>query len=311
MQFFNLNNIPKNINYPDIYFTYQYGDSCEFSDKAIWELCKYKDLIYVYLKTEYIFQNITYYNLITPYGYSGYYFENKETYNEFIPLFRDESKKKNYLTEIVRQNPYINVNINKYYDIKTFKITFGVNLINYKSLTYYLKNTHKDNRRSFNTAIKNNMLFKIEEYNQENLLKFLNIYNLTMKYLNSNDYYYFNKEYYQSFFLIKDNLFFGNAYYQDKLIASFIIFKNNNLLHYHLGGSYLEYRKLRPNNFIHCSVIEYGINNGYKLYHLGGGLKDNDSLYNFKNKIADSKFDYVIYKNILNKEIYNKINNAE
>ena len=58
--FYNLNNVPENINYPDIYFTHEYGKACEYSDDANWELCQYKDLIYVYLKKEYIFEDIKY-----------------------------------------------------------------------------------------------------------------------------------------------------------------------------------------------------------------------------------------------------------
>ena len=34
-----LNNLPENINYPDIYFTLEYGKVCKYSDDAIWELC--------------------------------------------------------------------------------------------------------------------------------------------------------------------------------------------------------------------------------------------------------------------------------
>ena len=40
---------------------------------------------------------------------------------------------------------------------------------------------------------------------------------------------------------------------------------------------------------------------------MGGGLKDNDSLYDFKNKIGDKTFEYTIYKNILNHKVYDKI----
>ena len=45
-----------NIEYIDVYFSHDYGEACEYSDNAIWELCQYKDLIYVYLKKEYIEQ---------------------------------------------------------------------------------------------------------------------------------------------------------------------------------------------------------------------------------------------------------------
>ena len=299
-----LNNLIKT-DYPDIYFTPEYGKACEYSDNAIWELCQYKDLIYVYLKKEFIFEGKKYYDLITPYGYSGYNFENQETYDEFIPLFREEAKRKNYLTEVVRQNPYINIDLN--YDKILSRTTFGINL---KNITFdaYLKDTHKDNKRGYKIANKNNLEFKIEDFNEENLNKFTYIYNKTMDKLNSTNYYYFNTKYFKSLINDNKNIFLASVYLKNELIASCIIFKyNNKFLHYHIGGSLLEYRNLRPNNFLHIKVIEYGINNNYELYHLGGGLKDNDSLYNFKKKISNIEFDYCIYKNILNNEIYNKI----
>ena len=97
IQFYNLENISKcQIDYPDIYFTPEYGKACEYSDNAIWELCKFKDLIYVYLKRPSAYEDNIYYDLITPYGYSGYYYENQKTFEDFIILFRDESKKRCY-----------------------------------------------------------------------------------------------------------------------------------------------------------------------------------------------------------------------
>ena len=78
MEFYTIKNIDDiKIDYPDIYFTPNYGKACEYSDNAEWELCKYNDLIYVYLKRPIIFKGITYYDLITPYGYSGYYYRKK------------------------------------------------------------------------------------------------------------------------------------------------------------------------------------------------------------------------------------------
>ena len=94
MFFYNINNIPNTINYPDIYFTPEYGKACEYSDDAIWELCQYEDLIYVYLKKKIIYDNITYYDLITPYGYSGYYYQKKKLLMILYLYLEVKSKKK-------------------------------------------------------------------------------------------------------------------------------------------------------------------------------------------------------------------------
>ncbi len=182
-------------------------------------------------------------------------------------------------------------------------MTLGIELNKFNNLNDYLK----DNRRSYNTALKNNLIFKIDDYNEENLKIFLPIYNSTMDNLSSSNYYYFDVDYYNALSYLKGSIFFANIYMKDIVIASCIIFKYKNLLHYHLGGSLLEHRKLRPNNFLHCKIIEYGINNGFKLYHLGGGLKDNDALFDFKKKISTREYKYTIYKNIINDKVYDKL----
>jgi hypothetical protein len=305
--FYNLHNVPKNINYPDIYFTPEYGKACEYSDNAIWELCQYKDLIYVYLKKNYTFEKITYYDLITPYGYSGYFYEKEETLEEFIPIFREEAKKKKYLTEVIRQNPYLNINISNYYETIVNKTTLGIKLDNFKTFDDYLNNTHRDNKRGYNLAMKSKLISLLKPFNLESYEEFKLIYENTMHNLNSTEYYYFNDNYYNALFDMKEMIYFMNIYKDNMLIASCMLFKFKTFLHYHLGGSLLEFRNLRPNNLLHCNVIKYGMQNNYNLYHLGGGLKDNDSLFEFKNKIANTKFNYTIYKNVLIKEIYDKI----
>jgi hypothetical protein len=295
IEFYDKNTIKNiQIDYPDIYFTPDYGVACEYSDNAEWECCIYKDLIYVYLKKP-IAHNNTYYDLITPYGYSGYYFLLKDTYDEFLPLFREKAKERNYVSEILRQNPYISIHITDY-DIKISKNTMGININKYTKFEDYLNSTHKDNRRGYNIGIKNKLLAIIEPFNEENLNKFKIIYEETMDNLGSSDYYYFNNNYYNSLLNLKDYTFFMSVYKDNILIAICIIFKYHKFLHYHIGGSLKNFRYLRPNNFLHCNVIKYGIENNYDLYHLGGGLKDNDTLFNFKNKISDTFFSYNIYK---------------
>ena len=295
-----------NLKFKDIYYIPEYAEACEFSDNAEVEYCVYKDLIYLYLKKKYYFEDVLYYDLITLYGYSGYYYENIDTFDEFLLLFKDEAKKRNYITEVVRQNPYLNLSINNY-DIIVSRTTFGIDLKKYKSFDGYLKNTSKDNKRGYNIACKNNLKFEILDFNKDTLNEFIKIYNFTMNKLNATDYYYFNDGYYNSLLKMKDNILLATIKKDDKIISSSIIFKYGNFLHYHIGGSFLEDRNIRPNNFLHCNIIQYGIENNYNMYHLGGGLKDNDNLYIFKDKIGDIKYNYVIYKNIINKEIYKKI----
>lgn len=300
--FYDIKNISNiKINYPDIYFTPEYGKACEFSDNAEWELCKYKDLIYVYLKRPIIFEEKTYYDLITPYGYSGYYYEKIETYNEFIPKFRKKAKERNYITEVLRQNPYLNININNY-NIITSKTIYGIEINNFDN---YFKNILNGKKRNmFKKALKNNFSFELIKI-QKNILKtyFFFLYNQNMKRVNASQYYFFNNIYFNlleeinnSYLaIVKDNL--------NNIIGSSIIYKFNNLIHYHLSCN--DYSSNCITDFLLINVLkEIGIN---KVFILGGGLKDKDSLSKFKKKLSNKKFKYTIYKNILNEEIYEKL----
>ena len=295
-------------NFLDIYFTYRYGKACEFSDNASWEICLYHDLKYVYLKRPYIFEGITYYDLITPYGYSGFHYLHEKTLQNFIPIFRKEALKRNYITEVVRQNPYISMNNLPYYNTILSKTCFGVTLDKFENLQQYLSQSHKNHRKSYHKAVRNNLSFSWESINEVNLENFKKIYHETMRHLKSDKYYFFNKNYYSVLLNeLKEYVFIANVKKDNKLIASCMIFKFNKYLHYHLGGSLQEYRNLCPNNFLHSEVINYGILHQMKLYILGCGIRDYDCLFDFKNKIANVKYKYTIYKNILNPDIYHQI----
>lgn len=291
------------ISYPDVYFTPEYGLACEFSDNSIWELCKYKDLIYVYLKRPIICDNITYYDLLTPYGYSGYYYENPQTFKEFIPLFREKAQEKNYVTEVLRQNPYLNININGY-DIITSKLIYAVKVNNFDN---YFKNILSSKKRNmYNKALKNNFSFELISL-EEGILqeKFISLYNENMQKVNASDYYYFNYNYFNSLEKI-DNSYL--ALCKDKynnIIGSLIIYSYNNNVHYHLSCN---------NNSSNC-ITDFLLINVIKelcmkkLFVLGGGLKENDSLSKFKKKLSNNEFKYIIYKNILNEDVYEKLKN--
>jgi dTDP-4-amino-4,6-dideoxygalactose transaminase len=303
LNFYNIHNIKNiKIEYPDIYYTPEYGKACEYSDDGIWELCHYKDLIYVYLKKVYFFEDKEYYDLISPYGYSGYYFKYDKTYNEFINLFRNEAKNRNYITEVIKQNPYLNINISNY-DIITKKDIFYININNYDY--YYNKILKSSNRNKIKKAVNLNYTYKILKLT-ENLLNenFIKLYNLTMDRVNANKYYYFNDFYFNQIEKI-NNCFIINIYDKDiNIIGSSIILKYNNLIHYHLSCNNNSSNCI-TNYLLNIIIEKFGFEN--KII-LGGGIKENDTLHNFKKNISTDFYNYVIYKNIINEEIYNKIN---
>jgi len=303
MEIYNINNIKNlNIKYPDIYFTPEYGKACEYSDNATWELCLYKDLIYVYLKQEIVYEGKTYYDLITPYGYSGYYYEKEETYKEFIPIFRKKAKERGYITEVVRQNPYLDINITEY-DIITSKTIYGIKINDFEY--YFNKILHAKKRNMYKKAIKIGLLFKLINLTNNLLdLSFIKLYNENMEKVNAAPYYFFNKPYFNSLEKI-NNAYLALVLNKDKnIIGASIVFTHNDTIHYHLSCNNNSDNCIT--DFLLINVLKMiGLN---KLFILGGGVSNNDGLCKFKQRLSNKKYNYIIYKNILNHEIYDKLN---
>jgi hypothetical protein len=306
MEFYNKNNIKDNLTFPDIYFTKYYGESCEFSDNAEWECCVYLDAIYVYLKIPIVpvIDDKVYYNLITPYGYSGYYFKHKTTYDEFLNLFRAKAIERNYVQEILRQNPYINIEITNYDKINS-KLMYGIKVDTFEN---YWKNVLNSKKRNmFTKALKNNLKFKITKVIDSSLERFIELYNLTMNKVNATPYYYFNKKYFKSLENIENSYLSEVIDSNNTVIGSSIIFVYDNFVHYHLSCNDDSINCITDYLLINI-VKQLGEN---KLIILGCGLNDNDSLSKFKKSLSNVTFTYTIYKNILNKDIYNLLENSK
>ena len=121
--------------------------------------------------------------------------------------------------------------------------------------------------------------------------------------VNASKYYYFNDGYFKSLENIKNNYLILIKNKDNDIIGSSIIFNSNNNIHYHLSCNDSSINCIT--DFLLITTLKnIGMN---KLFILGGGLKDGDSLSKFKKKLSNKEFKYTIYKNILNKEIYDKL----
>lgn len=289
------------IHFPDIYFTPEYGELCEVSDNAEWECCLYKDLIYVYLKRPIEYNNDIYYDLITPYGYSGYYYTHKTSYDVFILLFRDAAINRNYITEVVRQNPYIGIELNNYILYRTKQI-YAVEIddfdIYFNTLSHSIKN-------KYTQLFTNCISYEISKLTTTNLEYFYNLYIDNMKRINANEYYYFNNMYFTKLKELNDT-YMVSIFDQNKcVIGCAIIIIYNNYVHYHLSCNNNSINSIT--DFLLINVIkDLCINNKFIL---GGGLTNDDGLSKFKKKFSNKEYKYNIYTNILNTNIYNKLCN--
>lgn len=322
-------NLEKNkYNFPDIYFTPEYHKIWENNtDDGIAKIIVFKDenlgeVYYPFMmrpcsafagSEEYT--NV--YEAISNYGYGGPVLKSvkKKNINKIIKVFRNEVenefKKANIITELTRFHSLI-----KNYDC--FKNNDSIELMRDKSTIYMnlqnedevLNNMSVSTRNQVRQSFENNLTIKfIKSPNNKEVKQFYNIYSENMKAVDASEYYFFNLDFFKDTFnFLEDNAELAFVYHKDELVSASIFMFYNKYVHYHLSGAKRKALDLRVNNFLLYKTAKRFAKKGYKYFHLGGGLKDNDGLFNFKKGFAPNNIaEFYIGRKIHNKELYKEI----
>lgn len=237
-----------------------------------------------------------FFDLATPYGYGGFIIEgdiNDDCLHELDKVYINYCRENNIISEFVRFHPVLkNSDVNKsIYEVIDLGKTVTINLNSKEQIWNEL--TSK-NRNVIRKAIKSGV--KIYWGRSSELVdQFIPLYNATMSKDNATDYYYFLEDFYNSILDdLRYNSLFFYAMYERKIISMSIILFCNEYMHYHLSASDRDFQGLAPTNLLLYEAACWGCENGFKSFHLGGGIGSReDSLYSFKaafNKNTDTYF---------------------
>ena len=265
--------------------------------------------IYVYFRRETDIECV--YDSITPYGYGGVLFEgdaseeNKAVFwQEYLRVMAEEHIVDNF----VRYHPVLGnaaamKSISNVIDLgKT--VAFDLS-----SPEVIWDNIISKNRNMIRKAEKNGI--EIRHGKALALFQdFKRIYNATMDKDHAEEYYYFEDAFYESIHKdLHDNYEMFYAVLDGQIIAMSIMLFANKQMHYHLSGSLMEYRNLAPSNLLLYKAALWGCEQGYKTFHLGGGVgSGEDNLYKFKaafNKNSDYQFS--IGKQVFDQKRYDEL----
>jgi len=253
----------------------------------------------------------TYFDLTTPYGYGGFIIEgdisdtNLEKLNE---AYTEYCNSNNIISEFARFHPLLQ---NSLYNKNIYEVVdLG------KTITMELRSKEQiwDDLSSKNrNVIRKSIRSGVEIYwgrSQSLFEEFIPLYNTTMMRDKAEEYYYFNRDFYQS--ILKDlkyNSMIFYAIFEQKIISMAIILLGNKYMHYHLSASDIGYRSLAATNLLLYEAACWGCENGYTWFHLGGGLgSKEDNLYKFKKAFnKSSKTYFSIGKKIFDQEKYDKL----
>lgn len=262
--------------------------------------------IYVYMRRKTALKGV--YDTVTPYGYGGVLFEgntSKEKKDTFWKEYLATMEQEHIVDNFVRYHPVLKnaVEMKSISNVIDLGKTVTLDL---SSPEVIWSNIISKNRNMIRKAEKNGI--EIRHGKEFDLFTdFKRIYNATMDKDHAEEYYYFGDVFYESIHSdLYDNFEMFYAMMDGKIIAMSIMLFANKQMHYHLSGSLIEYRNLAPSNLLLYKAALWGCEQGYKTFHLGGGVGcREDSLYKFKaafNKNSDCQFS--IGKQVFDQERY-------
>ncbi|MBO7562342.1 MAG: GNAT family N-acetyltransferase [Bacteroidales bacterium] len=268
--------------------------------------------IYLYMRRQTSLLGV--YDSITPYGYGGVLFEGDTSNNNlrtFWKAYVAKMKEENIVDGFSRYHPVLK-NADPMRIISNVTSIGKTIAIDLSSPELIWNNFISKNRNMIRKAEKNGIVI-FHGQGMELMDKFIEMYNNTMQRDNAEDYYFFKRPFYESIDCdLKDNYQIFFAVLGEQIIAMSIMLYGNKQMHYHLSGSLKEYRNLAPSNLLLYKAALWGCEQGFKTFHLGGGVgAEEDSLYKFKvafNK--NSNYQFSIGKQIFDQEMYDKLVNA-
>lgn len=265
--------------------------------------------IYVFMQRSTSIEGV--YDSITPYGYGGVLFEGKTTpanLQEFWSEYVFKMRENHIVDNFVRYHPVLaNADfMRQITDVIDLGKTIAMDL---SSPEIIWENIVSKNRNMIRKAEKSG----IEIFHSKDATlfdEFIRIYNATMDRDNAIEYYYFKEDFYKSIYTdLADNYEMFYATLDGKIIAMSIILFANKQMHYHLSGSLVEYRNLAPSNLLLYKAALWGCEQGYKTFHLGGGVgSGEDNLYKFKAAFnRNSNYQFSIAKQIFDQSLYDQL----
>ena len=265
--------------------------------------------MYVYMKRKTALEGV--YDSITPYGYGGVLLEgdtSADNLKKFWSACIRIVKQEHIVDNFVRYHPVLEnaAPMRAISNVVDLGKTVTMDLT---SPEVIWGNITSKNRNMIRKAEKSGVRI-LHGKEKDLFVDFKRIYDATMERDHAEKYYFFSKDFYDSIYHdLKDHYEIFYAVLEGRIIAMSIMIFANERMHYHLSASDVDYRHLAPTNLMLYQAALWGCEQGFKTFHLGGGLgSEEDGLYKFKaafNRNSDCRFS--IGKEIFDQEKYDEL----
>jgi lipid II:glycine glycyltransferase (peptidoglycan interpeptide bridge formation enzyme) len=298
----------------DIYYQIEFLEVDSQIQNGIFEiftLTYHNDyFIYPYIKLAIPFDGFQdFYDISSPYGYGGPICSSQEFLKIAEKQFEQYSSK-SVISEFIRYHYSYNEKIFFSHNVENIhNRTVCVIDLNNNWDEIWLNQFSPTNRNLVRKLEKDNFEFEICN-DKTNFFEFTDLYYETMKNVNAETFYFFDKQLlWKQFCYLGDKNILAKVTKDGITYCSALFYISDGIITYYLSARNLNYTKIPATNFLLSKITEWGIKMGYKVLNLGGGLSNNsdDHLFKFKSNFTKDTFAFYIGKRVHNNELYQKI----
>lgn len=230
------------------------------------------------------------YDIISPtYGYGGPLCAepHEQLLWEFRAEFEDWCRGANIVSEFVRFHPLSDIHrlLEGTMDIVYDRESVFIDLSRTEEELF--GRYHPSHQRNIRKALKSGLEFRVLEGHEalQQLEVFYCLYRATMDKVGALPYYYFSTEYLERLFSrLGRSALLGAVFLDGRMISAALCLHEGDVLTYHLGASETASLHLGMNTFQFHHISLWARRNGLRVFHLGGGHRGRDSLFQFKHR---------------------------
>ncbi|MEO5357342.1 MAG: GNAT family N-acetyltransferase [Nitrospirae bacterium YQR-1] len=234
---------------------------------------------------------------LSPYGYCGPVCSDghmtEALFDEYLSALKDFFKREHIVSHFIRFNPLLfnyKDYFGKYLDYVHNDKVVVVNLnqgIEAVRAGYRSRNIKKANRAD----IKYRICHEVEELSSA-LPDFKLLYTDTMDRVKANQFYHFSEEFFRVLSLeLYPHCKYFMLYHNEVAVAGIIVLVYGRRIHYFLSASTAYGQTMRANDFLLDKIMQWGCQNGYDCFFLGGGHPDRPNLLEYKKRFSNTLID--------------------
>ena len=292
--------------YGRLYETIEDGELKIFNFKN--EYGKVKNM-FIKRKIPFNLENKVLFDIVTPYGYGGPVIQettNKEKLLEgYFEAFSDYCQTNDIVTEFIRFDLFENTQVrDQFYGDVTLVGNAVVRDLNLSIEKDIRKKILQDARKAESEGVEISI-----DQTGDRIDNFLKVYYSTMDRNKADDYYYFDKAFFEQIHeTMKNQFLYVFATLDGKIISAALVLSGEKRSFSFLAGTLEEYYKYHPEALVELTIIQRLKEKGLTKYILGGGHEGEDGIYHHKKGYArNGDHPFYVGRKVHDRNTYNKL----